>query len=204
MDGVELKNPTPNTDDWKIEKGIHKFSIVFLAIITFFSLSYLMFFLATSTNELSKSKTSSQYENSELSDWKTYRNEEYGFELKIPNDWKVDDSTFSDNDLFLIMSPETEKARLDCYEGPNCEPNISIQISKPSSEQNYLLNQSEKISIGGHDAYQTYQDDGFEGLDMVVLVQDTSNLYYMTFYKVKINEFQNSTESKILSTFKFI
>ena len=37
----------------------------------------------------------------ETSDWKTYRNEKYGFEFKYPNDWKVE--KWGTAELYMIM-----------------------------------------------------------------------------------------------------
>jgi len=49
----------------------------------------------------------------ELAGWKTYRNEEFGFEVKYPADWEVGDNTIRTKDFiveevsgFAIQSPE--------------------------------------------------------------------------------------------------
>lgn len=39
----------------------------------------------------------------ETADWKTYRNEEYGFEFKYPRNWKIVDNTIK-NDLSIGLS----------------------------------------------------------------------------------------------------
>jgi hypothetical protein len=40
--------------------------------------------------EIKKEEIISNEKTDETADWKTYRNEEYGFEMKYPNDWEIE------------------------------------------------------------------------------------------------------------------
>ncbi len=68
----------------------------------------------------------------DISDWKVYKNEEYGFEFKYPKDWKVEKKSGvnSDPSIVSITSPETtDWIQKAISTGSNCEgcgPDISF------------------------------------------------------------------------------
>lgn len=46
---------------------------------------------------------SDKAENS-IANWKTYTNKEYGFEIKYPSNWTIDEQSYKDNNLGTIVS----------------------------------------------------------------------------------------------------
>ena len=73
------------------------------------------------------SQTQTQQHSENLSEWKTYRNEEYGFEIKYPPTWK--NCEVKENDLFYIVSITNKSGKeAKCYPGPLDEPSYSITI----------------------------------------------------------------------------
>ncbi|OHA45895.1 MAG: hypothetical protein A3A80_04450 [Candidatus Terrybacteria bacterium RIFCSPLOWO2_01_FULL_44_24] len=51
-------------------------------------------------------KAQNNTELGDISDWKTYRNEKYGFEFMYPNDWNIDSgSTQIYKDLYVVINP---------------------------------------------------------------------------------------------------
>jgi hypothetical protein len=82
----------------------------FLLIITFLLLltgAFGVWYFLNLQPDLEPENLSTISKSDEFADWKTYRNEEYGFEFKYPNDW--------------VMSP------------PEIEPNSITDIHKEGS-----------------------------------------------------------------------
>ncbi len=83
----------------------------------------------------------------DVSEWKTYRNEEYGFEIKYPSTWK--NCEVKKHDLFYIVSITNRSGKeTKCYPGPLDEPSYSIKVRLESEiMEEYLDYQSFKNAV---------------------------------------------------------
>ena len=133
---------------------------------------------------------------SNTSDWQTYRNEEFGFEVKYPEDFTRQE-TVSDNNLLYLKRVEN---------GSNIFMNINIK-------RNYQVNyfEVEEIKIGDRIGYKYFYQEGvgYSGVVLIQLGQDTLELTYdfIGYYKdkkISKESFVENSFDQILSTFKFI
>ncbi len=203
----EQINPTPVEIQPKTDHKIFYILIlIFLAIIG--SFSYL-FYLQYNYNPMCVSDCSSIVvpDFDETSDWKTYRNEEYGFEFKYPSNWVKLDNYQTDPDLITIVSSNESADNVSkCYEG--CGPDLwfyhykNIDLEKYINDPGNLLFNPKKIKIDGQTAYEV-DEAGFSSY-YAVLVQKGNDVYKILGYNNQLSLSSNTIESQILSTFKFI
>jgi hypothetical protein len=160
-------------------------------------------------------------ETAETANWKTYRNEEYNYEVKYPNDWVLDEKI---KETVTLNSPENEKIRKDIEagkvygEGYMRDIIISYYSSvseEPENKANkfgavtideliqrdILITPLGQITFAGEKAYEVSWG-GFIAT-YSILVEKNNHLYKITFGNRDKSEL-TETEKQILSTFKFL
>lgn len=148
----------------------------------------------------------STFQARDISNWKTYRNEEYEFELKYPNDWILESD--KDKDSTSLDSPEN-------FRNPNRR--IEILIAYDKNPNNLTAKEyyngtngikafdnpteDKEIIVGNQKAYELYPTTGeFPGKIVIIPKEQI----FIRFDTALIKENTGIVLGQILSTFKFI
>ena len=159
----------------------------------------------------------------DTSDWQTYRNEEFGFEVKYPEEWKENKTRF--DDLAIFESPERQKTSpafpqdnqaimsVQVYSDKNMQEEIDIEkLGARIIDKNASIIESEIfiddiIAKQTELLYQRSEDNKY--LEISTYLNYKNNLYIIHLLLTSITD-QNIEEETIniynsfLSSFKFI
>lgn len=153
----------------------------------------------------------------EIANWKTYRNEEFGFEIRHPVDWQF--KQYNDKS-FLISNPASFFTVLIFYENNTQKLSLKDFVSQKVSDANSediggIKYEREFSTTVGNDisAYELYGVFAYDQEDEYIYTANGDTIFRFSFPVPEENQnfsnpkqipIDNQTAHQILSTLKFI
>lgn len=149
-------------------------------------------------------------------DWSIYTNEEYGFEIKHPNEWILESDTrvFKEGDLFSIkIIGETQKIQTEFYDGAGLTIGVPVKTDKdiktwvkdyyPAKNVNDEPNEFSEETVGPL-TFQKFYTCGL-GCFTYYNVKKNDNVYRLMAFAAGPDQARyRQTLLQALSTFKFL
>lgn len=146
----------------------------------------------------------------DISTWTTYRNDQYGFEFKYPNDWVVSEQQpYSDKEAVINIAPPRQPVdpdHPDVFVASTLDPRIDIEIYGNPLESNpayksHIENETtlKELKIAGKNAYEVPKAYGIDSYFWIIFVDLGNKTMIITAENDGVKVFED-----IVKTFKFI
>ncbi|MFZ2521896.1 MAG: PsbP-related protein [Minisyncoccia bacterium] len=190
---IQIQNPLP-----PVPQKHHYFVIVLVLICVLLLMSgYLVFQNVREEQKevvvVSESVTVPQ---DDISTWKTYRNEEYGFEFKYPSDWEI-----INNGLIKPNGREEESEKIYFFPDFN---NDNLEIEAWFVQLNGYSDSHSLVEIDGVRAIRSKESHDISGIVTYILLKTIPNRAVLNFQIRGSSPEGLKIYDQILSTFKFI
>jgi len=157
----------------------------------------------------------------DTSDWQTYRNDEFGFEIRHPSDWTVQSREGSDV-VVTLNSPTNEAIResivkgdtygegyiesilIYYYEDILSEPENGANANtlEEFTQKNSLVSDARKITFAGYPSFEMTRG-GFD-LYHTIMIDKGGEIYEILFGSTSEKAALTEIEQGVLSTFRFV
>lgn len=138
----------------------------------------------------------------DLSDWKTYRNEQYGFEVKYPREWTILKAPFDLKGINLSKDSKRGEISLIFYEDINDETLPSVKRKTfddwIKDANNFQFQNPQVINFLGNKAYGAVLPANAH--KNIIAISHNNHIYVITYKNLEMK----SINEEIVSTFKFI
>ena len=196
------------------KKSIWKWIILYVIIGAIaYGLIYYFFFYKNGNSYNNQTNYNVQNSNAETADWKTYRNDQYGFEIQYPQDWWMEEQiniiTFQGHssgpsqfalDISIESNPNKLSSKDFTLERLK-EPEMGSGFNEFTPEEVQLFNNGKELELGGLTAFQLKEDN----YEHIYLAKDYNIIkFYFPNTEKNITELEDpKVVNTVISTFKF-
>jgi hypothetical protein len=108
------------------------------------------------TEEQKMQESANRKEEADVSKWKTYRNEEFNFEIRYPENWTIDNNRSDDNRLVFNPGLKDKPGSIEAINFRENKDNLNLEeiIEKQRNNYSQVIKKENFLFIGNERAWK--------------------------------------------------
>jgi len=190
------------------KKGISKIGIIIVIVVIILVIGSIIYWLPYGFQDVKVTNTIEEEIENESADWKTYRNEKYGFEVKYPDKFVVAEDSINNSVIYFSQVEYEPEIFLSVQDSPTTllfYGTFNIVSREDAVDSTAILDSSEDVvinSINWKKEVWSLQAN----LKVISYYTEHKNKYYTISVGANESSYNDKEDniSQMLSTFKFI